>query len=217
MLKCQSKSTRGASISRKSPHGSIRLDTFLLPKFIQAETLRIHVHVRLLSMCFKNANIIWFWMALLREQVDSSEIIYSQKNVFRFYLFIYLNVLKMVAKLMNLKCLFFAAYPPPAPWKKKMKTSICIKKNVQHGLVEVIRLKMTFWMPVWWFCRRRWEVLVMGAHQEGAGPSPPQSQEEENHLQLHYWWATLSKCTSEARTPWPTFSLVFIFTSQMKR
>lgn len=54
-------------------------------------------------------------MALLREQVDSSEIIYSQKNVFRFYLFIYLNVLKMVAKLMNLKCLFFAAYPPPAP------------------------------------------------------------------------------------------------------
>lgn len=39
---------------------------------------------------------------------------------------------------------------------------------------------------VYVFSRHRGEVLDMGAHQEGAGASPPQPQKEENHLQLYY-------------------------------
>lgn len=31
----------------------------------------------------------------------------------------------------------------------------------------------------------------MGAHQEGAGASPPQPQKKENHLQLYYWLVSL--------------------------
>lgn len=41
------------------------------------------------------------------------------------------------------------------------------------------------------FSRHRGEVLDMGAHQEGAGASPPQPQKKENHLQLYYWLVSL--------------------------
>ena len=46
-------------------------------------------------------------------------------------------------------------------------------------------------MSVCVFSRDRGEVLDMGAHQEGAGASPPQPQEKENHLQLYYWLVSL--------------------------
>lgn len=41
------------------------------------------------------------------------------------------------------------------------------------------------------FSRHRGKVLDMGAHQEGAGASPPQPQKKENHLQLYYWLVSL--------------------------
>lgn len=50
--------------------------------------------------------------------------------------------------------------------------------------------------------RHRGEVLDVGAHQEGAGAAPPQPQEEENHLQLYYWFVSLAHISVLAAKIW---------------